>query len=138
MQNPGRAALLALALAAAAPAFAVTLPPHVAPYTGADLDGTWSATGTLQSGTCTPVATLKFEVRRGRIFMDGMSHGGYYSAGSSKLFGVVHQDRTVDLTIVDRNGRGRTSHAVGRIDANGELQLTDPGGCTYAYKGRKG
>ena len=102
-------------------------------------DGVWSGAGVRISGNCFESPTIKFSVKQGRILMDRFSDGAFYGGGSSKVFGVIHVDRTVDLTLIDRGGnRGRTSQAYGAIDDSGEMALTDAGGCTYQYKLRKG
>lgn len=101
-------------------------------------DGVWSGAGVRISGNCFQSPTIKFAVKQGRILMDKFSDGAFYGSGSSKVFGVIHLDRTVDLTLVDRGNKGRTSQAYGAIDDGGEMALTDAGGCTYEYKLRKG
>jgi hypothetical protein len=126
--------LVACSLLAGA-AYAGDLPPNIARYGASDLDGVWSGHGALKSGTCYPNPTIKFAVKGGRILMDGMTHGAFWQGGSSKVFGVVHQDKSVDITIVNRSGGGRTSQAWGRIDPQtSEMVIDDRGGCTYVYK----
>ena len=70
--------------------------------------------------------------------MGGISHGAFAGSGSSKVFGVIHRDSTVDITLVNRNINGRTSQAYGAINDRGEMVLTDQGGCTFTYKLTKG
>ena len=101
-------------------------------------DGVWSGSGVRISGNCFQSPTIKFAVRQGRILMGGFSDGAFYGSGSSKVFGVIHPDRTVDLTFIDSGNRGRTSQAYGAINDGGEMALTDAGGCIYEYKLRKG
>ncbi|MDO8252122.1 MAG: hypothetical protein Q7T78_20720 [Rhodoferax sp.] len=105
-----------------------------------EFDGVWSGFGTVMTGTnCQTNPSIKFAVKEGRILVDGLSHGAYFGSGFSKLYGVIHMDKSVDLTLVDRNGKGRSSQAYGSIDAQSNMALTDLGdNCSYGYKLTKG
>jgi hypothetical protein len=126
-------------------AAAQTTPPNISAqnivrHEGIEFDGVWSGFGTVTSGSnCQTNPSIKFAVKEGRILMDGSSHGAYIGSGSSKLYGVIHKDKTVDLTLVDRNGKGRSSQVYGSIDEQSNMALTDVGNnCSYAYKVTKG
>jgi hypothetical protein len=134
------AKVVAASSALACAAWAGDLPPNVARYGAADLDGVWSGGGTVSGSSNCVSPSMKFVVKGGRIFMDGMTHGAFWQSGSSKVFGVVHQDKSVELTLVDRNGRGRTSQTFGQIDPqSGEMLVNDKGtNCSYVYKLKRG
>ncbi|GAB3626949.1 hypothetical protein GCM10027419_18000 [Pandoraea terrae] len=104
-------------------------------YSGAEYDGVWSGHGTVSRGNnCTPNPSLKFTVKGGRILTNGSTQGAYFGAGASKVVGVILQDKTIDLTLLDKNGRGRDSQAYGAIAGDSEIRLNDPGeNCSYVY-----
>ena len=112
---------------------------NIVRHEGGEFDGVWSGVGTVKTGSNCANTSIKFAVNKGRIFIDGLSHGAYFGSGSSKLYGVIHRDKTVDLTLVDRNGKGRSSQVYGIVDAQSNMVLTDLGNnCSFEYKLTKG
>lgn len=119
--------------------FAADLPLNIVRHEGAEFDGIWSGAGIVKGGSgCAASPSIKFMVKDARIYMDGFTHGAFYGSGSSKVFGVIHKDKTVDLTVVERNSNGRSSQAYGSIDSQLNMILNDPGRCTFEYKLTKG
>ena len=115
----------------------VTLPLTLSRANTSVYDGVWSGVGTLETGNCAQRASIKFQVREGRIFKDGFTHGAFHGSGTSTLVGVIHADRSVEITITPTNNNGRTSISFGKLNADGEMVLRDPGRCSYTYRLQK-
>lgn len=109
-------------------------------YKGNEFDGVWSGSGSVTAGNnCYSKPSMKFMVKEGRIYVDGLSHGVYFGSGSSKVFGVIHVDKSVDLTLINRNGNGRSNQAYGSIDAQSDMTITDIGAnCSFSFRLTKG
>lgn len=137
-----RAIIIACAVASAATVdpSPQELPAALTRYTGPDYDGVWSGHGKLEEGNCTDSASIKFTVKGGRILTSGFTQGASFGngRGSSKVFGVILQDKSIDLTLLAQTPRGRDSQAHGELTGPNEMRIHDPGGCTYTYTLTKG
>jgi hypothetical protein len=130
----------AVASAATADPSPQDLPAAMTRYTGSEYDGVWSGQGKLEQGNCTDSASIKFTVKGGRIMTKGFTEGASFGngRGSSKVFGVILQDKSIDLTLLAQTSRGRDSQARGELTGPNEMRIHDPGGCTYTYTLTKG
>jgi hypothetical protein len=114
------------------------MPASLEMYTDTDLDGVWQSTDmkvVRDLSSCPKSVSMKFTIKNGKIFKDGFTQGAFYGSVSSTVFGVVHKDKSVDLTILDnRSLNGRSNQIAAKISNQGEMLIEDVGGnCSYSF-----